>query len=147
MHWLILTNVLNNPGQVERSQRYAKEDVHGKIKRTHILIKNIPLRLTTESRWHDDKIAMVRWWKHDGTMVKTQWNDGKDAMIRWWRRDVTMMKTVLNIVLYHRTIVFSPSYHRRVFIIFTIVPPCLAGKDEIKNYDCPNGTPFIPVFF
>ena len=37
------------------------------------------------------------------------------------------------------TIVVSPSYHR----VFTIVPSCIAGNDEIKSYDCPNGTPCI----
>jgi hypothetical protein len=49
------------------------------------------------------RCTMERWWKRDGTMMKTQW------YVRWWYRDGA-------IVLCY--IAFSPSYHR----VFTIVP-------------------------
>jgi hypothetical protein len=71
--------------------------------------------------------VIVRWWKRDGTMVKTRYN------IAFYHR------TIVSSRFHHRIIVFSLSYHR-VFIIvssyhriITIVLSCIAGKDELKK--------------
>jgi hypothetical protein len=37
---------------------------------------------TRDARWYVGKNAMVRWWKHDSTMMKMRWYDGEIAMAR-----------------------------------------------------------------
>jgi hypothetical protein len=84
---------------------------------------SLPLSLCTmvKSRWYN------------GTMMKTRRHDGETTMARWWKHEGTMVKTQCNIVVSssyypgftimpslfdHRTIVVSSSYHR----CFIIVP-------------------------
>jgi hypothetical protein len=101
-------------------------------------------------RGRDGTIVKTRWY----TMVKARWHDGESAMIRWWKRDDAIVKTrfirfftivpslhrdftIVPLSFHHRSIIIVSSYHR-VFHHRTI-----AGKEEIKNRDCPNGTPYI----
>ena len=51
------------------------------------------MRMTTGRRRHDDENTMLRWWKHDGTMVKSRWYDAEITMVRWWKHDGTMTKS------------------------------------------------------
>jgi hypothetical protein len=46
----------------------------------------------SRSRWYNGESAMVRWWKRDGTMVKTRWYERETTIVRWWNNDGTMVK-------------------------------------------------------
>ena len=95
--------------------------------------------------WYDDKTrwrdkAKMRWWNHDGTMVKSRWYIAflrcfvwtsvtvpcvvpRDA--RWHEGKNVMVYAGENVFrsvnLHHRTIVFSPSYNR----VFISVSSCI----------------------
>jgi hypothetical protein len=44
---------------------------------------------------HDYRKTMVRWWNHDGTMVKQRWHDDETTTARWWNHDGTILHRTL----------------------------------------------------
>ena len=88
----------------------------------------VSLRMTTGRRYYDGENTMVRWWKHDDTMMKTRWYDDENTMVRWWKRDDTMMKTRW----YHRVFTIVTSYHRT----FTIVPSYFHHRTIVFSSSC-----------
>jgi hypothetical protein len=61
------------------------------------------LSLKSYTRWYKGEIEMVRWLKHDGTIVKSRW---------WWWWYDSIEKIISR--FYHRTIAFSLTYHRDI---------------------------------
>jgi hypothetical protein len=120
---------------------------------------------------------MLRWWKPDGTTVKTQW--WKTTIARWWNNDDTILKqrrhdenvmvgwrkhdvTMVKIRWYHdeteiarwwNAIFFSPSWHRIIKIslwcdlCFIIVPSCNRAFNIIQSCIAVQGDKKVKLMY